>query len=189
MTDNKPTHEDELKACPFCGRKPIIGLGKKQGCQLHGEPMQSVTVSCSCEFHPAVHTGDINNGGKFKAQQEAIAKWNTRASTPPAPQAEGEVANAIRHAQLRLGDTNWREQYIRVGVEELKTLITAAEESGRLREELRIQDEANDILTKQVSELRLSLSKAEEHGRCTTAKLSDYTASELMAEYMRRDGC
>lgn len=80
--------------CPFCGKKPIIGLGKKEGCSLHGEPMQSVTVSCSCEFHPSISAGDIYNGGKFEAQQEAITRWNKRALQSQ-PVMVGELVEAL----------------------------------------------------------------------------------------------
>jgi hypothetical protein len=55
-------------------------MGKKQGCQLHGEPSQSVTMHCrkNCIGKIWVEAGDIYNGGKEEATQEAIEVWNKK---------------------------------------------------------------------------------------------------------------
>lgn len=72
----------KCKTCPFCGSIPYIGLGKQGSCQLHGEPFQSVIVHCKspvCYARPSISGGDIYNGGKEKAELEAIKIWNRRA--------------------------------------------------------------------------------------------------------------
>ncbi len=111
----------------------------------------------------------------------------------PAPQAEGEVGEAVAWVITRLAEGSHeaicKSRY-------LSDVLTAAQSAERLRIrehdlEILVSKQQIEILKvlSENTQLRLSLSKAEEHGRCTTAKLSDYTASELMAEYMRRDGC
>jgi len=58
-------------------------LDKKEHCQLHGDPSQSVHVFCSglrCAANGGVHAGDVYNGGLEQAQAEAAAAWNRRAS-------------------------------------------------------------------------------------------------------------
>lgn len=70
-----------LKPCPFCLSKPSIETGKLYHCQLHGEPSQAIVIRCknnSCFARPSIQAGDIYNGGKNKAQLQAIKKWNTR---------------------------------------------------------------------------------------------------------------
>lgn len=72
---------EQVKGCPFCGYRPSINLGKLTGCQLHGEPMQSVVIRChwdKCPAKPSISAGDIYNGGREKATAEAIAIWNHR---------------------------------------------------------------------------------------------------------------
>lgn len=82
--------------CPVCGRKAIIGEGKKTGCQMHGEPMQAATVSCrpDCFGRPFVSAGDIYNGGKLKARQEAIKIWNEKCHASVADLVQRELAEA-----------------------------------------------------------------------------------------------
>lgn len=84
LIDDKPAispARQRCKRCPFCGSVPYIDLGKRGNCQLHGEPYQSVIVHCkntSCAARPSITAGDIYNGGKPKAEDEAIALWNRR---------------------------------------------------------------------------------------------------------------
>jgi hypothetical protein len=88
----------ELSDCPFCGVKPKFGLTKRTGCQLHGDPIQYVTLACvekKCPAKPQI-TGrhDIYWQGEDKGcvkVQELEAKklladvWNTRPTlTAPA---------------------------------------------------------------------------------------------------------
>lgn len=80
--------------CPFCGRKPTFGLTKKTGCQMHGDPIQRVTLFCNntkCEAKPFVTGGDRYSHGEtgafFKegekqARDLAIKYWNTRIQPP-----------------------------------------------------------------------------------------------------------
>ncbi len=86
MTDQSTSATmPELLPCPWCGKKPIVGLGKKGSCQLHGEPYQCVVISCTwqeCPARPCVSRGDIYNGGRPLAQKEAAEVWNTRANAP-----------------------------------------------------------------------------------------------------------
>jgi hypothetical protein len=83
---------NELKPCPFCGKQPSFGLGKKTGCQLHGDPIQYVDLACrntNCHVRPRVSGGDryssgYEDGPLFKkceqeARQIAVEKWHTRA--------------------------------------------------------------------------------------------------------------
>lgn len=70
--------------CPFCGRKPIFGLTKKQGCQLHGDPMQYVTLRCcgvGCPARAGLLGGDIYDHGETAARATAVERWNTRTDT------------------------------------------------------------------------------------------------------------
>lgn len=88
---------DGLLPC-FCGRPPIRGMAKKTSCQMHGEPSQAVTLHCrpDCFARPFVSAGDVYNGGKEKAYQEAEKIWNDNMAkytrpTPPAAQISGMV--------------------------------------------------------------------------------------------------
>ena len=74
--------------CPFCKRKPSFGLTKKTGCQMHGDPIQHVTLGCKnpyCPAKPCVIGGDIyrNGEGQFfketerKVREETIIEWNS----------------------------------------------------------------------------------------------------------------
>lgn len=84
MTSDKPL------PCPFCGSNPQWGLTKKTGCQLHGEPIQYVTLGCQkCPARPQVMGGDrYSNGetgeffkeGERRAREQATKVWNTRVS-------------------------------------------------------------------------------------------------------------
>lgn len=58
----------ELKPCPFCEATPHKGFGKKEFCQLHGDPFQRFSIWC-----PTGHA-------KITEQNEeaAITAWNTR---------------------------------------------------------------------------------------------------------------
>ena len=58
-----------------------MDLGKQGSCQLHGEPFQAIQIHCKkheCPAKPRVSAGDIFNGGRPKAEDEAIALWNKR---------------------------------------------------------------------------------------------------------------
>lgn len=109
--------------CPFCKKKPIFGLTKKTGCQLHGDPIQNATLFCNnsqCHAKPCVFGGNIFNGGEYKARLEAVKKWNVTHPTPPLP---SEVAEAIENL------TNYKADECLVGYfkKEIETLIRAAQ--------------------------------------------------------------
>ena len=71
--------KEELKSCPFCKGEAKIFLGKLQHCQLHGEPFQYVLIKCKSGYHTCQVTGgDVYNGGRELATEEAIKAWNTR---------------------------------------------------------------------------------------------------------------
>ena len=83
--DDKPKSISDARKrclpCPFCGDTPYIDLGKRGTCQLHGEPFQSVIIHCKkheCPAKPSISAGDIYNGGKAQAENDAIKKWNKR---------------------------------------------------------------------------------------------------------------
>jgi hypothetical protein len=81
------------------------GLGKKGSCQLHGEPMQSVTLACrmGCRVRPSVSGGDIFNGGESQARNEVARIWNTRFGTPSTTAAaEAKYLPVIRELVTRL---------------------------------------------------------------------------------------
>jgi len=69
---------EELKDCPWCGRKPLLNLMKKTHCQLHGEPMQDINLKC-CNMVNAI----------FRDKESAIKAWNTR----PKPKDKCELCN------------------------------------------------------------------------------------------------
>jgi hypothetical protein len=83
---------EALKPCPFCGTRPVKGLTKKTGCQMHGDPIQHATIGCTkCEFRPHCTGGDIYRGSetpkyKEEAYAEAAKKWNTRAFIEQSPE-------------------------------------------------------------------------------------------------------
>lgn len=115
MTTDK-TDSAELKACPFCGKQPVFGLTKKTGCQMHGDPIQYVTLSCTCQHHPFVTGGDrYSNGesgrffieGEKRAKELAIKYWNHRAAVSRAPSddaAEGNLVDVEDTVSLCRGD-------------------------------------------------------------------------------------
>ena len=92
MTDNKPTHSDELKACPFCGGEAdtLFDFRDRQD-STGDEWVQCKKCSASSEKFAAYSD----------AKEKATLAWNTRASTPPAPQAEGEVVPIIAEDEFR----------------------------------------------------------------------------------------
>lgn len=79
---------EKLKTCPFCGCAPSMHLGKRTGCQLHGDPSQPVVIKCNyekCPAKPMITAGDVYAGcdtvtpeNKLKAEQEAAEIWNRR---------------------------------------------------------------------------------------------------------------
>lgn len=80
----------EIKGCPFCGGKAHKGMTPKRGCQMHGDPMQYVTISCGnnqCPAKPSVKGDVCRYGGgddpKYHAEatESAIKVWNTRADS------------------------------------------------------------------------------------------------------------
>lgn len=101
--------EKELlpESCPFCDKSPQWGLTKRTGCQLHGDPIQHVTLGCNnrdCKVNPKVMGGDRYANGEtgefFKlgervARDKAIAAWNTRVTNPHTLAME-EALGALR---------------------------------------------------------------------------------------------
>jgi hypothetical protein len=82
--------------------KPVTGLAKHHHCQLHGEPSQAVIVRCKtvlCPAKPCVAAGDIYNGGKEKARNEAIAKWNVAIASTELERLTRENAELIETLQ------------------------------------------------------------------------------------------
>lgn len=186
MTNNKPTHEDELLSCPFCG-----GVAEYSCSHLdENEYIHQVTCGNLEGCHVA------NCFVQEYDKPTVIKAWNTRASTPPAPQPDmgepkveipyagvtGENPDSPTHtAPQAEGEDEWVtncEQVKEIGrlnahITKLDNKLSAAAQSAeRLREELRICDEAYDMLSKHLdaameenTQLRLSLAKAEDHGR------------------------
>jgi len=78
-----------LPGCPFCGATPHRGLGKKESCQMHGEPFQRYSIWC-----PKGHAN-------VTAQNEAMARqeWSSRAGAPSiraqALEAQKELQSAV----------------------------------------------------------------------------------------------
>ena len=110
-----PSNEMPLKPCPFCGKQPLFGLTKKTGCQMHGNPIQYVTLSCNCQHKPFVTGGDrYSNGdtGKFFeegykcAKELAVKYWNTRATPDKVmvDRAELERVNLLLNRIVPFGD-------------------------------------------------------------------------------------
>ena len=114
----------EIKPCPWCGCQPIIHLGKKTGCQLHGEPMQGIVIECNfhgCPVRPRLQAGDIYNGGQDKAKQEATVLWNTRTANPPSDEqknCESGLNSSGSHLNVPQMAVN-----LKVSVDEIKSLI------------------------------------------------------------------
>lgn len=90
----------ELLLCPFCDVLPVKGLTQKTGCQLHGDPIQYVTVSCKnnkCPAKPTVkgtvcrYNGDDKPNNHVKATLSAIQVWNTRANSTLVTELLGTV--------------------------------------------------------------------------------------------------
>ena len=120
------TEMPDLLPCPFCGGKPVKGLTKKTGCQLHGEPMQYATLSCTkCEFRPHCVGGDIYNGGKAQAYAMAAEKWNTRIVSAHHAATVARLEEELRVATIKDAVDN---KYI----DQLRTI--SAELAGALEE-------------------------------------------------------
>ena len=168
MTDNKPTHSDELKAYP--DEQDTAYLNIKIW-------LQQAIAHSAAGAYDAMHDKVAT-----VLHHLPIIKPN-RASTPPAPQAEGEVGEAASVAQKvidklnrhKLGNFVWAENArnpVRFTTEHLETLITAAQSAERLREDnaaykMMVKDyHANAKRAQEdIAALRHSLSKAEEHWR------------------------
>ncbi len=98
------TKNEDLKACPWCDKQPQWGLTKKTGCQMHGDPIQYVTLGCNnpkCEVKPHVTGGDrYSNGetgrffveGEKRARELAAKYWNTRPTVTPTDTAMEDAA-------------------------------------------------------------------------------------------------
>lgn len=81
MTEMKTPPEAQAMpdkpTCPFCKRGMTPGLTKKTGCQLHGDPIQYVTLSCSnqfCRVRPSITGGCAWRGGDkpiYKKEEDA----------------------------------------------------------------------------------------------------------------------
>ncbi len=93
-----PNEMPEILGCPWCDKQPQWGLTKKTGCQMHGDPIQYVTLGCNnpkCEVKPHVTGGDrYSNGetgrffveGEKRARELAAKYWNKRADLAPTSQ-------------------------------------------------------------------------------------------------------
>ncbi len=106
-----------IRNCQFCGKKPVFGLTKKTGCQLHGDPVQYVTLGCKfsdCPAKPSVLGGDIYQNGegkyfeetKVKARNLAIDKWGRTPTPQPASRTEAECVFTPLESLLRLADVS-----------------------------------------------------------------------------------
>jgi hypothetical protein len=75
-------HEEiVVKTCSFCGSTPVFELGKRENCQLHGEPYQPMIIKCKnhqCFVKPSTTGGDIFNGGETEARKQVAKQWNKR---------------------------------------------------------------------------------------------------------------
>lgn len=126
----------ELKPCPFCKGKMSKGLTKKTGCQMHGDPIQYVTLLCSnpsCPVKPFITGGCRYRGGdepEYEAEERKrlAEKWNGM--------LEGTETPEERHRRLN--------PPLVVNPDGTITLLTAKdEEIEKLRREIEML-EAND---------------------------------------------
>lgn len=72
-----------ILSCGSCGKQPQVNRGPLTGCQLHGEPKQSVIVRCinsECPTQPSTKPiGDLFSAdGPEKTIGKAIDAWNTK---------------------------------------------------------------------------------------------------------------
>lgn len=146
----------DLLPCPFCGGKPVVQDGKKGHCQLHGDPFQGMRIYCKtngCPAHAGLERGDIYNGGKEKAREEAIAAWNRRAVTP----APVTLAAALALPEVKaLMEAAWDGH---------QALVDAAEEIAELRSTLSKSDFELPWIGDAIDKIclaRTALSKAKE---------------------------
>jgi len=103
MPNNHPTlnDSDELLACPFCGNKAVWVLNKRTGCQLHGDPIQHVTLSCTIKHVqqnqqlPAEIVIAMGESGEYFKQGEKRAEiWLLKHGTPAPPFKVGRKVEA-----------------------------------------------------------------------------------------------
>ncbi len=158
MTD--PKNMPELLPCPFCGITPAFGLTKKTGCQMHGDPIQYVTLGCknsNCRVKPMVTGGDRYargerpenlQKGEMEAREEAIKYWNTRSTPSPQREQAGDVARSWDEILAMLSFHNIKFDYNEVEIvdahiranlppdNEIFTLIRTAQEITKLWEKI-----------------------------------------------------
>lgn len=129
---------ENIRNCQFCGKKPVFGLTKKTGCQLHGDPVQYVTLGCKfsdCPAKPSVLGGDIYQNGegkyfeetKVKARNLAIDKWGKTPTTQPACAALEALDKLDR---LLFSNTNESIISIKEHVELIDTIRQALAQCG-----------------------------------------------------------
>jgi hypothetical protein len=93
--------------CPYCGIMPLWGLTPRTGCQLHGEPIQHLKLSCKnkdCHARPEVkggdkfrygETGEWLKKGNDEARELTIKRWNTRTALTR-PSREEKLLEALK---------------------------------------------------------------------------------------------
>lgn len=104
MTDkHTATQMQQLKPCPFCASNPVVENGKTTYCQLDGGPIQPIIIRCKkheCYSRPSVSGGDIHNGGRQKAIEEAARRWDGRIESDKHDALVEALENMIYYARL-----------------------------------------------------------------------------------------
>ena len=213
MTENKPTHEDELKACPYpstgdytqtttlprpkhmyptdhadwinidkCMVNEILSLwrggiwtlecccghGRAGGyVAVHGEHREAIEA---LGYEPSAEAPHVY---KKKSQCQATpdpqpdmgdvsireAEDSGKTALKPSPTKPDDVGNAVDIIRSLFPHLTYSDKA------KMETLITAAQSAEQAREDLRLQQSALNEYHEKYNALRLSLSKAEEHGR------------------------
>lgn len=63
-----------MKPCPFCGEQPVV---EKYEPRLH-RPVMNHTYCVVCYECDLMFGWDIDYGGRFDTEEEAIEAWNKR---------------------------------------------------------------------------------------------------------------
>jgi hypothetical protein len=117
----------ELKPCPFCGIKPVIGIcdseGNEHPPEYVNDPWSGLGYRLKHEYGPlpcpiATHEGESLGCRIYDSEAEAIAAWNRRATPAPVEPAPDAPKMVLRDDDARdaVIETRWADRAETEGV-------------------------------------------------------------------------